>query len=245
MSQPLTILITGANRGIGLGLATQFLSTLPTATIFALARDPNAESLHQLAQQYPSRVHAVECDVSSPESTQTAGQKVKDLSPTGLDIVIANAGINLPGAIATIPSDTFLQVLKVNTLGPLHTFQAFWPLLKLRETKKYFVISSGVGSSESAINRRFNGAAAYGTSKAAVNYFVRCVEAEHGEEGVVSMALCPGWVQTDMGNAYAKNGAKATFTLEESVVPLVKVMLEAEKKDSGRYCDRFNKDVPY
>ncbi|KAJ3047657.1 hypothetical protein HK097_011340 [Rhizophlyctis rosea] len=247
--QKLNCVVTGANRGIGLGLVQQLLSQQQHSTVFALCRNPNsATSLTNLSNQYPNRIHIIECDVSSSTSTSSAAFKVGSIDPTGIDIVIANAGIANPGLIATTPAETFLEVLKVNTMGPVHTFQAFYPLLKQKEMSKFFVISSELGSSKAAPSRNTTGTTAYGMSKSAANYFVQCVAREHAKEGIIAMAICPGWVDTDMGHEYAKQrgrNERPSFTLEESVVPLVQLMLGATKENSGQYVNRLGERIPF
>lgn len=202
-STPTTWLVTGANRGIGFGLVTHLLNR-PNTIVFATARNPAiAHDLNKLSKRFPDRLHVLKFEVTSRDEGLAAAEQVKQIVGTnGLDVVIANAGVSLGlGPIATTSPQSFIDNFKVNTLGPLNTFQVFYPLLKIGKQKKFFVISSTIGSVTEIA--RFAEIAdmpyeAYGASKAAVNHLARKMYYEHRDEGFIICPFCPGHVATDM-----------------------------------------------
>ncbi|KAJ7166352.1 aflatoxin biosynthesis ketoreductase-like protein nor-1 [Mycena crocata] len=233
MSKKTVYLITGANRGIGYALASA-VATRPNVIVFAGARDPAAQSLKDLAAKY-SNVHPVKVtsgdqadnEAAIAEITKTAGQ---------LDVIIANAGIaKYHGPLATTPLSEFRDHWEVNTLGTVVLFQAAHKLLLASPTGKptFAYISSGAGSISSYFSA---GNVPYGSSKAAANFLVKALDAEH--PSLIAFAISPGWVATDMGNAgAAANGmAAAPHSLEDSVEGIMSRIDGATvDKTSGRF----------
>ncbi|KAJ7644521.1 aflatoxin biosynthesis ketoreductase-like protein nor-1 [Roridomyces roridus] len=225
--------VTGSNRGIGHGLVS-VLAARPDAIVFAGARDPMADSLKELAAKYPNLhpIHFVANDVVNNEAAvaeikKTAGQ---------LDVVIANAGIgNYAGPLSKTPLSVFTEHWQVNTLGTVVLFQAVQDLLLASPTGEpiFAYISSGVGSIGGFINFSTSG---YGASKAASNYLIKALDAEH--PSLISMAISPGWVATDMGNSSAAYHGReqAPVTVEDSVEGILQRVDGATKeKSSGRF----------
>ncbi|KAJ6482969.1 hypothetical protein C8R47DRAFT_579826 [Mycena vitilis] len=235
MPNKLVYLISGANRGIGYGLAAA-LAARPDTIIFAGARDPSSQALVDLAAKYPN-LHAVKLtsggkadnDAAIAQIEATAGQ---------LDVVVANAGIaNHFGPVADTPLAAFRNHYEVNTLGPVVLFQAAHTLLLASPTgaPTFAVISSSMGS---IARYKHISAAPYGMSKAAVNFLVKVLDAEH--PALVTMAIEPGWVATDMGNngggASAFGLKQAPVTLDDSVAGILSRIDGATKeKSSGRF----------
>lgn len=136
---------------------------------------------------------------------------------TTLDIVIANAGIsNYYGPGTTTPIKEFRDHLEVNTVGVVVLFQAVWPLLQKSADPKFVAISSGLASIGDMETLPL-ASSAYGASKAALNYVM--VKAHHENPSLTVFPMCPGWVQTEMGNAGAASMGmeEAPETLEGSV----------------------------
>lgn len=236
--------ISGANRGIGFGLAQ--LVAAHGNIVFAGARTPSkATALQKLAASNPN-VHVVKLEATSASDVAAAAKTVESTTG-GIDVVVANAGIanNWQKAIDA-STDSLYEHLRVNTVGPLILFQALYPLLLKRETRKFIVISTLAGS--------FVVAAAfavpltvYGASKAAVNFITESIHKEHKEEGFTVIPIHPGMVSTDMGEA-----AKDTFgdgwkpiTTEESAEGLFKVIDGATKEDSGRFLSYDGSEIPF
>ncbi|KAJ7644547.1 hypothetical protein FB45DRAFT_1116087 [Roridomyces roridus] len=155
-----------------------------------------------------------------------------------LDVVIANAGLGyFTGTLSTTPLSSFTEHWQVNTLGTVVLFQAAQDLLLASPTGApiFAYISTDLGSIGAFVN--FSGSA-YGASKAASNYLIKVLNAEH--PSLIAMAISPGWVATDMGtNAAAYHGLQqAPITLEDSVEGILQRVDGATKeKSSGRFWD--------
>ncbi|KAM0748078.1 NAD(P)-binding protein [Meredithblackwellia eburnea MCA 4105] len=233
-SQTKTVyLISGANRGIGFGLATT-LATRPNVVVFAGTRDPaNSTALQKLAKE-KENVHVVKLTSGDEKDNKAAVEEIEKVAGQ-LDVVIANAGISkYYGPILTHPLSEFTDHVSINTIAPVVLFQSSWPLLSRTPSKapQFHVISSAAGS----IGAYFHlGAAAYGASKAAVNFVIKVIHTEHEKEGVIATAINPSWVQTDMGNLGAtSNGmAEAPVTLQESVDGILGLIEGSTREKSG------------
>ncbi|KII82622.1 hypothetical protein PLICRDRAFT_68561, partial [Plicaturopsis crispa FD-325 SS-3] len=194
MSSNTVYLVSGANRSIGLGLV-KALVLRDNVIIFAGARDPAAATdLQALVKQYPGKVHILKLVSASKEDSEAAAAFVEKVAGH-INVIIANAGIAETWAPAhEISIEGVERHFKVNAIGPLVLFQAFYPLLKAApSTPKFVVISTRAGSIESGAAVPL-GLSAYGPSKAAVNYLTRKIHFEN--EHLISFAVHPGAVDT-------------------------------------------------
>ncbi|KAA8643861.1 SDR family oxidoreductase [Aspergillus tanneri] len=229
-------LITGANRGIGRGLAKVFL-TRSNATVIAAVRDPAntlSLSLQSLPKGESSRLIVVKVDSKSLTDPAAAVQTLqREHGINHLDVVIANAGISEDfSPVHEVPIPVLREHIEVNSYGPIYLYQAIYPLLK-KSAKPTFV---GVGSplgSIGGMEQRPYPCAAYGPSKAILHWIVRKIHFEN--EDFVSFVADPGFPQTDMGNAGAQAVGleKAFQTVEESVGGIVKAVDEGTRESVG------------
>ncbi|KAF2670126.1 NAD(P)-binding protein [Microthyrium microscopicum] len=211
---PKVYLISGANRGIGRALVTEYVSRDNTIVIGAV-RDPSkdtSKSLLTLPTGENSRVILVKVDSLSTSDPSHAIKDVQENSIDHIDVVIANAGHCEFGPVVSRTAEDLQQHFNVNTIGPMLLFQAAWPLLNKAKEPKFIVISSTLGSLVEAPKYGLP-SAAYGASKAALNYLTKIINIEH--TNLIAMPICPGWTQTDMG----ATGARAAG-LEAPPVPL-------------------------
>ncbi|KAJ7460722.1 aflatoxin biosynthesis ketoreductase-like protein nor-1 [Mycena latifolia] len=233
MSTKTVYLISGANRGIGYGLAAT-LAARPNTVVFAGARDPAAKSLKELSAKHPN-VHPVKLTSADKADNEAAIAEIKKKAGQ-LDVIIANAGIsNHYGPLATTPLEQFKEHWEVNTLGLVVLFQAAHTLLLASPTGApiFAYISTGGASMGRYMHLQ---APAYGSSKAAANFLIKVLDAEHPK--LVTLAISPGWVATDMGNAGATaNGLPAApVTTEDSVEGiLTRIDGATKEKSSGRF----------
>lgn len=197
-----TILITGANRGIGLEFTRQYLDT--GNQMIACCRHPEqATTLQQLMQNHPTG-SIVALDVSSQTSIEhmktTIGQQP-------IDILINNAGIAgvSDQKLGHFDPDNFINVMRVNVMGVILVTQALLPNLLNSQFKTIAAVSSTSGSiAENTSGSRF----AYRSSKAALNAILRSMSIDLEAQGIAVIALSPGWVKTDMGGENAPLAAK-------------------------------------
>ncbi|KAJ7626956.1 hypothetical protein FB45DRAFT_795196 [Roridomyces roridus] len=233
MSGKTVYLITGANRGIGYGLA-KTIAARPNTIVFAGARDPTAQSLTDLAATHPN-VHPVKLIAADKESNDAAIAEIQKTAGQ-LDVVIANAGIaNHFGPVGTTPVSQFKDHWEVNTLGVIVLFQSAQELLLASPTGApiFALISTGAASMGQFYNAAMS---AYGSSKAAANFIVKALDAENPK--LVSLAIHPGWVATDMGNGGAKafGMEQAPVTVEDSINGVLSRIDGATKeKSSGKF----------
>ncbi|MDJ0910102.1 MAG: SDR family oxidoreductase [Woeseiaceae bacterium] len=211
-----TVLITGANRGLGLEFARQYAAD--GWTVIGTARRPaSAEELAALD------VEIMQLDVTDRESIAALAASLDGRS---IDMLINNAGI-FPrvSEIDNVDADDYMQTLAVNTLGPVLVTQAVMPNLREGELKQIVNITSGLAS----IERNSGGFYGYRESKAALNMFTSTLANELGDDGFICLALHPGWVRTDMG------GANANLSPEESVSGMRAVIDGLTAEHNGRY----------
>ncbi|CAN9143741.1 unnamed protein product [Alternaria alternata] len=222
MSSPLTILITGANRGIGFGLVTLYLAR-PSTTVIATVRDPTSPSskaLQSLPRSPASRLIVINLDLASTESVNVGIQSLTvKLNIHALDVVIANAGIagTTPPLLSCTTAD--LQTyIDVNASGSLKLYKEVLPLLLKSKAQPKFIYMSSAGGSLTSMSTIVP-LAAYGASKALGNFLFKWLALEQeGEEKVVVWCQHPGIVATDMGKAGFELLAKQGIDLSAHII---------------------------
>jgi len=243
------VLVTGSNRGIGLGIVKQLVKCPEVTTIFAGCRDPEkADELNSLKASHPA-VKPVKIDVQCDESIKSAFNEVKAAleasSQGGFNLLVNNSGIlEWKGVSPTEPDrQTYIRHFDVNTVGVAVTSSVFLPLLKKAaangQPARILNISSTFGSTEHVpvYTSHPSNNIVYGMTKAAVNHYSKALA--EAEKDVVVVAMCPGWVQTDMG------GAAASLTVEESTSSIVRVVSGLKPTDSGAYISHGGEKIPY
>ncbi len=228
-----SVLITGANRGIGLEFARQY--TADGWRVFAGCRAPDAATeLNQLAADYPGMVSVHDLDVTK---SGTIAALASELSKESVDVLINNAGIAGPGTAADgTDFDGFAKTLEINTMGPVRVSEAFADHVAGSDSKTIVSLSSGMGS---IADNDSGGYLAYRTSKAALNMAVRTLAHDYAGWGIIAIVLNPGWVQSDMG------GPSAPKTAAESVGAMRGVIGGLTKADSGKFFNHTGKEFPW
>lgn len=222
-----TVLITGANRGLGLEFAKQL--TAKGHKVIGTVRNLNeAKQLKELG------VRVETMDIQDPLSIE---RLEKSLNGLAIDILINNAGI-FRGAHDDFEEISFEEMalsFLVNSIGPMSVTQQL--LDNLRAGKKKHVIN--ISSQLASIERNNGGMYGYRASKAALNQLSKTLSIELAAEGFTCIALDPGWVSTDMG------GPEATYTPKESISKILQVLDKLSPSDNGRYLDLHGNDVPW
>ncbi len=189
------VVISGASSGIGLALARHYLEC--GATVAAFAR--RAELLHALALEFPGKVFPYALDVRDAAAVQTAAHDF--MARVGVpDIVIANAGVSV-GTLTEYAEDidAFKQVMDINVLGMVHTFQPFIAAMRLDATQGGGRAGGAlVGVASVAGFRGLPGAGAYSASKAAAISYLESLRVELCGSGVRVVTICPGYIKTPM-----------------------------------------------
>ena len=231
-----TILITGANRGIGFELARQFLKD--DTRIFATCRNPErADALSELAAQHADRVTIARLDVNYEASIDAAAKAVA-ANVDALDLLINNAGIGGDDhgrIMGKLTSSEVSHVITTNAVAPLIVTQAFRDLLKKGDNPRVVMISSGLGS----LQRTSGVSYAYRMSKAAMNMAARVLAYDSAMKGITTVTMNPGWVQTDMG------GPQAALKPEESGDALRALINRLTPADKGKFFQYDGGELPW
>jgi NAD(P)-dependent dehydrogenase (short-subunit alcohol dehydrogenase family) len=217
-----TVLITGANRGIGLEFARQYAADGWDVIAAARQSSPELDSL---------KVRIEQLDLTNAEAVAGFAGRIEG----PLDLFIANAGVSHPMETdGAANAGDWQKMMMINVIAPFQLAQAFLP--RLSETGgKAICISSGMGS----IGDNNGGWIPYRTSKAALNMAWSCLAMEARRDGVTAVALSPGWVKTRMG------GAGAEISAEESVRGMRKLIDRLMIDDTGSFLRRDGSELPW
>ncbi len=213
-----TVLITGANRGLGLEFARQYSND--GWRVIATCRDPaKAETLRAI--EGGLRIEAL--DVDDGASVASLAEKLKGES---IDVLINNAGVYGPRGLTarTMDYEAWGQVLCTNTMSPFRVSAAFTPHVVKSQKKVIATISSRLGSmGENQEGRRY----IYRSSKAALNAVMKGLAIDLADVGIKMVLLHPGWASTDMG------GPNAPVKADESVTGMRRVIAGLKDGETG------------
>ena len=185
---PLRVIISGASGGLGLALARLYLEHGATVAVFAR----RGELLQALATEFPDQVHCYVLDVRDVAAVQNAANDF--IARAGVpDVVIANAGVSV-GTLTEYAEDldAFQQVMDINVLGMVKTFQPFVAAMRAARSGSLVGIASVAGF------RGLPGAGAYSASKAAAISYLESLRVELHGSGVKVVTICPGYIKTRM-----------------------------------------------
>jgi NAD(P)-dependent dehydrogenase (short-subunit alcohol dehydrogenase family) len=223
-----TVLITGANRGIGLAMASAFSEA--GYSVIGTARRPDAATdLHRL------EVKVVQLDVTEPLSVSALAHQLEGVP---IDILINNAGMVSREAaeFADVDVEKLLTEYQVNSLGPLRVTQALLPNIMAGKRKIVANISSMMGSME--LNT-FGCCMGYRASKAALNSFTKTLAVDMSDDGIAFAMLHPGYVKTDM------NSGAGNISTAESAAGLYTVIIGLDEADNGKFFNYDGKPMPW
>lgn len=229
-----TVLITGANRGLGLALAVRFADE--GWFVHATYRQgANREQLEAVAQEHSScfKLHAL--DITDPQQAHALSTKLAD-SP--IDLLINNAGIwGCPNmALGELASAPWLETFRTNTIAPMILTQALLPSLLKSEMKCIVAISSDMASM--TLNDQ-GSTYYYRSSKAALNANFKSLSCDLKAQGVTVCMVHPGWLKTDMG------GPNAPISAEEGAKGVYQLLAKADHGYNGRFIRCDGSDLPW
>ena len=221
-------LITGANRGLGIEFARQYLAD--GWQVYAACRDPiSASELRRLADESGHKLRILALDVTELASVKAAAA---ELDGKAIDLLLNNAGVmGVRGqTIGNLDYEAWAKVLDANTMGPMRVSAVFVDHVARSERKLIVTLTSGMGS---LADNTSGGYIAYRSSKAAVNMVMRSLAIDLAPRGITCVVVNPGWVRTDMG------GPHAALTPAESVTRLRRLIETLGLAQSGKF---FNYD---
>ena len=229
-----TLLITGANRGIGLELCRQYLAD--GWDVHACCREPSsAKALNELAISNTKTltIHALE--VTNENQMDALKNTLKDKP---VDILINNAGVYAQGASQFGKTDdkAWEEAVAVNIVAPMKMMEHFVNNIAMSDKKIIASMSSKMGSMD---DNTSGGSYAYRATKAALNAVMVSAAHDLKHLDITALILHPGWVRTDMG------GPNGELSVEESAGMLKKILTECDMSDSGKFFDIDGSVIPW
>lgn len=232
MSKFKHVMITGANRGIGLEFVKHYASQ--SDRIIACCRRPDSASeLTNLAKQY-STIEIVTLDVTNSDQIKA----LKDLlGDSPVDLLVNNAGVGAPrDPDAVFDSRLWANVFAINTIAPIQIASLLSGNLQISTQKTVAFITSKMGS---IADNTSGGASIYRSSKAALNAAVRSFTIDYQDTAIKSVLLHPGWVRTDMG------GPNGLIDVQTSVQGMSRLLENLTQDKNGHFYDYQSKPVPW
>ena len=224
-----TVLVTGANRGLGYEFVKQYSEN--KFDVFACCRNVNeAKKLKELAE-ISENIKIYELDVGNVKTIQNLS---KQLQNEKIDVLINNAGIYRSSTIGNINYEEWIESFKVNTIAPYQIVENFLEQIINSDLKKIVSITSKMGSID---DNTSGGSYIYRSSKTALNSMMRSLTHDLKNQGVATLTLHPGWVRTDMG------GPGGWINSIESVQGMIKQIDKLTIDDSGKYLDYAGKTI--
>lgn len=232
----LVVLITGANRGIGLELAKQYL--IAGCKVIATCREKTeAAELISLNHRFSETLQIESLDIASHEQIEELANKLNKQN-IKIDLIVNNAG-HLDRENISINAINYTHAemsLKVNSLGPLYLTHCFLPLINKNRLSKIAIISSDMGSLSLQQNVAWYG---YRMSKAAANMLAVNLSGELVDNNIAVVAIHPGWVKTDMG------GFTADQEVEDSAQGIMQLITKLSIDKSGGFYDFKGEELPF
>jgi len=229
-----TVLITGANRGLGLEFCKQYAAE--GWQVLACCRMPQAATeLARLAERNP-HVSVLALDVANLVQIE---QLAALLHHTCIDVLINNAGVygdSHERGFGQLDYEAWTKTLAVNVQAPVKMAEAFLPHLKRGDKKLLVSISSLMGS---ITDNSSGGSIIYRSSKAALNAAMKSIAIDLKEQAVSVLIFHPGWVRTDMG------GANGLIEANESVAGMRKIISEFSPEQSGSFVKYDGTPLPW
>jgi len=246
---PFSVLVTGANRGIGLELTRQLAASHSADHVFATSRNTNdCQDLKDLQKKH-KHVHILQLEVCDESSYPRLVREVQDVvKGAGLNLLINNAGIARKTPLAEVTSDEMVQLFNTNSVAPLMLSKAFLPLLraaagsaavqdKMSWRRAAIVnISTKLASME---DNSSGGFYSYRASKAALNMVTRSLGIDLRPEHILAVTLEPGWVRTDMGSQ------RANTSPEECAADILSTLPKLGAEHSATFIGRKGDSVPW
>lgn len=227
-----TVLITGANRGLGLEFSRQYAAS--GWQVISCCRAPkSASDLNMLAKSFPQNIQVYALDVADEPQIKALALQLK---ATAIDVLINNAGVYPDSSFGHCNEHDWLEAFKINAIAPYQVAEAFVTNVASSTLKKIVTLSSKMGS---MADNTSGGSYAYRTSKAAANMMMKSLSIDLKTKGIACGTLHPGWVQTDMG------GPNGLINAVTSVSGLRQVIEELNLDNCGRFITFDGKEIAW
>jgi NAD(P)-dependent dehydrogenase (short-subunit alcohol dehydrogenase family) len=233
------VLITGSNRGIGFGLVLQYLKR-GDWHVFAACRDPDqAVDLKKLSKHYSDKLTFLAIDLADEESI-ISNIEALGKQTDNLDVLINNASTRYASnkeLFGAIQANELRYVLNVNVVAPLLLAQGCADLLRASQNGRIVNVTTG---SLARMYKSFPHN--YIISKAALNAITQLLAVDLEEDNIISIAMYPGWVQTEMGTM---GGGNPPLTPDESAQGITQVVDGLSMEDNGKFYQWDGKEHPW
>ncbi|XP_029161576.1 uncharacterized protein LOC114933256 isoform X1 [Nylanderia fulva] len=247
-----SILITGCNRGLGLGLVKHLVegSPKPPEHIFATCRDASkATELRALADK-SSNIHIIEIDLTNTNDYKRIVDTVSEkVNGAGLNLLFNNAGVSSKFTrLGLVKEQQIIDAFLINTMAPIMLTKAFLPLLKTatkhaKDKAELSVRKAAVINMTSILGsiaeNNDGGFYPYRCSKAALNAATKSMSIDLKTDGILVACLHPGWVRTDLG------GNNAPMDVDTSVNNILNTLNSLTKEHTGCFVQYDGKILPW
>ncbi|XP_075156923.1 SDR family oxidoreductase sniffer isoform X1 [Haematobia irritans] len=245
-----SILITGCNRGLGLGMVKALVKLpKPPQHLFATCRNKDqAKDLQELAKQHPN-IHIIEIDLNNTELYENLVKQIDETTQgKGLNVLFNNAAIAYDEPnLDAVKADHMMNTFKTNSVVPVMLSLACLPLLKkaseLNDSLEMCVhraaiinMSSSLGSISSNTTGGFF---TYRCSKAALNAATKSFSVDLLPYKILCVVVHPGWVRTDMG------GANAPMDIEPTTAEIIETIMKFNSSHNGGFYQHDGTQLPW
>jgi NAD(P)-dependent dehydrogenase (short-subunit alcohol dehydrogenase family) len=215
------VLITGANRGIGLEFTKQYADD--GWQVLACCRNPTSAVDLQALANTNKNIRIQQLDVSDFDQIDSLALQLRN---EAIDVLINNAGVYPSGGFGDTDYDEWARAFKINTMSSLKMSEAFVQHVTKSQLKKIATLSSKMGSID---DNTSGDSYPYRSSKTAVNMVMKSLSIDVKPYGISVVTLHPGWVQTDMG------GPNGLINTQTSVSALRRVIENLSLENTGQF----------
>ncbi|XP_018566423.1 uncharacterized protein LOC108907291 [Anoplophora glabripennis] len=235
-----SILITGCNRGLGLGLIKCLVKDInsPKNIIATCRNKSKAQELNDIAAQNKN-VHILELDVTNTNTFDSFACEIeKIVADNGLNVLFNNAGYSPKSTrINAVKTEQMMETYAVNVVGPLMLTKVLLPLLKraadVNQNQTFGSSRSAVINMSSVLGsiglNDIGGVYPYRCSKAAINMATKSLSIDLKKDGILVACIHPGWVKTDMG------GSNAPMDVETSATGMIQIIRNLSETHNGGF----------
>lgn len=247
---PRRVVLIGAGGGIGGALASRLLRSSPNCHVLGTSRAPRSARMRALADLFPDRFSAANCDLGSDESIRQLAARVRDQMGSPDLVIVASGLLHEPGlgpekSHAQLDRAWLLRQFEINCVGPLLAAASLVPLMPRNRLSLFVVLSALVGS---ITDNRLGGWYGYRASKAALNQGMKtlAVECRRTHPGLCVLSIHPGTTDTPLSGPFTSRVAKEKlYSPARTAARILRVLDASDVADSGAFLHWDGSELPY